>query len=72
MFIDYHKEWERFIWTRCNCPQLLTATGAGDFPLFKRCKWLVGNWTVSIWTSPTKNWFWYNHRNNARYEQDWV
>jgi len=21
------------------------------FPLFKRCKWLVGNWTVSIWTS---------------------
>jgi len=21
------------------------------FSLFKRCKWLVGNWTVSIWTS---------------------
>jgi len=23
-----------------------------DFPLFKRCDWLVSNWTVSIWTSP--------------------
>jgi len=23
----------------------------GDFLLFKRCEWLVSNWTVSIWTS---------------------
>jgi len=41
--------WERFTWTNAySHSQRQVPRG---FPLFKHCKWLVSNRTVSIWTS---------------------
>jgi len=47
------KKRERFVWTRCNCPQPLTAVESRvlrGFPLFKRCEWLVVK-SIATWAN---------------------